>query len=226
MKSCASAYAIHVRRARQPTRVLPRKPGFETGLASPPPSPPTHLQPKGANESSAIQAKFSWNHTKHIRSICMPLSKGKEPSVNSAPGTRLPHAGKMTGAMAAFGRAADEAVQQQKESVRKQIEEQVAMADRANLVPFSREHMNLRRATGWLLNLAIFGVCWAICFTYGVLAGNVTFTEVMRTWLAAFVLAFFVVEPSEVIVLALIPALEENRCIMKLREKAKEYGFY
>jgi hypothetical protein len=108
----------------------------------------------------------------------------------------------------------------------KLMADRMKLIDRATLVPFGRRYILFRRIVGWLLNLAVYIIMWLVNLIYGALAGDVEFNLAMRTWLSAFVLAFFLVEPSEILILALLPQLEENPCVMKVREKLKDWGFY
>lgn len=84
----------------------------------------------------------------------------------------------------------------------------------------------LRRICSWAVNCTIyFMLCWMV-ITYAMQFGEKKTHQWLLSWVVASCHAWLVIEPAEVILIALLPQLLENRCISNCKEFAKELGVY
>ena len=62
--------------------------------------------------------------------------------------------------------------------------------------------------------------------TYAMQFGEKKTRSWLLSWVVASAHAWLIIEPIEVIIIAFLPQLLENRCVSNCREFAKEMGFY
>ena len=84
----------------------------------------------------------------------------------------------------------------------------------------------LRRISSWAINCFVyFMLCWMV-ITYAMRFGEVKTRQWLLSWVVASAHAWLVIEPAEVILIALLPQLLENKCISNCKEFLKELGVY
>ena len=84
----------------------------------------------------------------------------------------------------------------------------------------------LRRITAWAFNCFFyFMLCW-IVITYAMQFGEKKTQRWLLSWVFASMHAWLIVEPAEVVLIACLPWLLENRCVSNCKEFAKELGIY
>ena len=84
----------------------------------------------------------------------------------------------------------------------------------------------LRRIASWAFNCFFyFMLCW-IVITYAMQFGEKKTQRWLLSWVFASMHAWLIVEPAEVILIACLPWLLENKCVANCKEFAKELGIY
>ena len=84
----------------------------------------------------------------------------------------------------------------------------------------------LRRICSWAVNCTIYFMLCRMVITYAMQFGETKTHQWLLSWVVASCHAWLVIEPAEVILIALLPQLLENRCISNCKEFAKELGVY
>jgi len=84
----------------------------------------------------------------------------------------------------------------------------------------------LRRQVSWSVNFVIFFMLNWMVVTYAMQFGDKKTREWLLSLVMASVNAWLIIEPVEVILIAFLPQLLENKCVANCREFAKEMGFY
>ena len=84
----------------------------------------------------------------------------------------------------------------------------------------------LRRGFSWAFNCFTFFMLNLMVVTYAMQFGEDKTKLWLMSWVIASVHAWVIIEPAEVILIALVPQLLENQCVANCREFAKEMGFY
>ena len=85
---------------------------------------------------------------------------------------------------------------------------------------------NVRFTLAWIFNILVYLMsCW-IALTFGTVLGNVEFDIICLAWLAGLAVTWAVVEPAEIVGVALLPRLFEGGPLGKLRGWCKDLGFY
>merc|ERR1719263_1002918 len=85
---------------------------------------------------------------------------------------------------------------------------------------------SLRRKFSWAFNFFVFFMmCWMV-ITYALQFGEEKTQDWLLGWVVSSAHAWLIIEPLEVIILALFPVLLENECVANARETAKELGLY
>ena len=76
-----------------------------------------------------------------------------------------------------------------------------------------REHC-VRSSLAWLFNYLVFFFALLVALIYALKFGEVTMSKALITWAVAYGWTFAIVEPVQVVILALSPCLfdEETRC--------------
>merc|ERR1719263_232559 len=85
---------------------------------------------------------------------------------------------------------------------------------------------SLRRKFSWAFNFFVFFMLSWMVITYAMQFGEEKTREWLLSWVVASAHAWLIIEPFEVIILALFPTLLENECVGNMRETAKELGLY
>ena len=135
------------------------------------------------------------------------------PSASKRKDTNSPRAAAPAPASAPAAAQADEATVEVTSGMRKWI-------------PMDPTLHLVRYTLAWMFNLGIFFMFCILALTYGVILGPPTFDLILIAWVMGLVFTWAVIEPSEVLGIVLFPSLAENECVMKIREKCKDYGIY